>query len=144
MKIDFYVLETTSHLQAQQFACRLLEKLMVEQRQIYVNMNTREEAERFDGLLWTFKEDSFLPHQLYVPEQQAQPGVIHIGFGNSTPSPQHILLNLGDAAPSFYQAYEHLIEIVFTDPTMQQLARERYKQYRQHHHINTIKQTSLL
>ena len=60
MKIDFYILETTSSQQSSFFACQLLEKLYGEQQApIFVYTNTREEAQRFDALLWTYRDDSF-------------------------------------------------------------------------------------
>jgi DNA polymerase-3 subunit chi len=49
-------------------------------------------------------------------------------------------MNLSRDIPAFYSQFKHVIEIVFPDPVVQQLARTRYKQYRdQGHEINTIK-----
>jgi DNA polymerase-3 subunit chi len=149
MKIDFYVLETTNKQKSQLFTCRLLETTTP--KSIFVHMNTREEAQRFDALLWTYRDDSFLPHSLYdsnneVSEVSAAP--IQIGFSDinsnsnsDTPNPSPaILFNLAQTVPSFYTQFERVIEIVFTDPSVQQLARQRYKHYRdQNDEINTIK-----
>jgi DNA polymerase-3 subunit chi len=155
MKIDFYILEATSAQQAWFFTCQLLEKLYAEQKlPIFVHTNSREDAQRFDALLWTYRDDSFLPHELYPPEQtlpktlSPAPGAarddilrcIQIGYGESPDIKQAVLFNLGKDIPAFYTECSHVIEIVFNDPLMQQLARQRYKQYRdQGHDIQTIK-----
>jgi DNA polymerase-3 subunit chi len=138
MIIDFYILETTSPQQSSIFACELLEKLVTEQKvPIFVQTNNREEAERFDDLLWTFREDSFLPHELHAVNPSSP---IQIGEGENPQTPYAVLLNISSNLPAFYAQCAHVIEIVFNDPVMQQLARLRYKQYRDNgHDINTIK-----
>lgn len=141
MKIDFYVYDTTNMQRMYFAACSLLEKIYTEQSQsIFVNMNTREDAERFDALLWTYRDDSFIPHALYQAEA-LHPPRIQIGYTeNIAPITKNILINFTPTIPPFYQQFEHVIEIVFADPLAQQSARERYKQYRdQGCLLNTIK-----
>jgi|SRR5579885_171017 DNA polymerase-3 subunit chi len=140
MKIDFYVLDTQSGQQSLFFACQLIEKIHTEQhRRIYVNMNSREEAERFDALLWTYRDDSFLPHDIYR-QDNPNPPPIQIGHHEAPDGSREVLLNLSRDFPLFHENFEHVIEIVFSDPLVQQLARERYKQYRDKgYDINTIK-----
>lgn len=142
MKVDFYVLEVNSRQQAWLFVCQLLEKMYAEQKRVYVHTRSAEEAERFDNLLWTFKEDSFIPHQLYTQENP-QPAPIQIGQGQTPCEHVECMLNLCPEIPPFYQQFQHIIEIVFSDVHMQQLARERYKHYRdQGCEINTHKLTA--
>lgn len=142
MNIDFYILETSSGQQSLQFTCKLIEKLYSEQqKQIYIQTSSRVEAERFDALLWTYRDDSFLPHNIYSPLDDVPPP-ISIGFDDAEAPDEHndILINLSREIPSFYDQFNHVIEIVSSDPLVQQLARERYKQYRElGHTINTIK-----
>jgi DNA polymerase-3 subunit chi len=130
MQIDFYILETASGQTSLLFACRLLEKLYRQQQRIYVHTHSHNEAERLDKLLWTYRDDSFLPHQLYQAEQD-NPAPIQIGFQKAPPNPPQVLLNLSTEIPSFFSQFQHIIEIVFADPPVQQLARQRYKQYRE-------------
>lgn len=144
MKIDFYVLETSNAQQSLRFTCQLIEKLYTdEQKQIYVQFNSRADAERFDSLLWTYRDDSFLPHNFYNQLDDEQ-SPITLGFiDNEIESPDDhtdVLINLSREIPAFYDQFEHVIEIIFADPLIQQLGRERYKQYRElGHNINTIK-----
>lgn len=128
-KVDFYVLETESAQKSWFFACELVEKHYASQQKIYLHTGTAAEAERLDALLWTFKEDSFLPHTIYQAGD-ANPPAIQIGYQEIIPSHQEVLINLCTTVPSFARQFKHIIEIVFTEPLVQQLARERYRHYR--------------
>lgn len=139
MNIDFYILELASKQRATLFACQLIEKAYLAGKKVYVHTGSLEEAEHLDTLLWTYKEDSFLPHQLY-DENDAYAPLIQIGYDHPREGKQEVLINLCADVPAFFQQFTEIIEIVFSDPTVQQLARARYKQYRdQGLNINTYK-----
>ena len=127
--VDFYVLDVNQQ-KSFFFSCLLLEKLYEQQKSVFVYLNSDEEAQSLDQLLWTYRDDSFLPHHLYDPEDTFPPP-IQLGFKQKPNTLHHVLLNLSDHVPSFYRAYTAIIEIVFSDPLMQQLARARYKNYRE-------------
>jgi DNA polymerase-3 subunit chi len=139
MKIDFYILENADKQKSLIFACQLIEKIYT-QHDIYIHLQSKEAAEYFDNLLWCYREDSFLPHQIYDASDN-NPPPIQIGYQANLPQHKATLINLHQEVPSFYQDFNRLIEIVFSEPTMQQLARERYKQYRdQGHELVTYKE----
>lgn len=138
-KIDFYILEAASGQKSLHFACKLIEKAWSDQQKVYIHTNSQEEAERMDTLLWTYREDSFLPHNLYQATDDFPPPV-QIGFADHPKHHQDLLLNLRQEIPDFYKQFNRVIEIVFSDAHVQQLARERYKQYRdQGCELNTYK-----
>jgi DNA polymerase-3 subunit chi len=140
MMIEFHVLETNNSQQAWLFVCNLLEKYYLANRRAYLVMETREQAERFDQLLWTYRDDSFIPHCLQHQQHATQSPII-IGHEPPLPeTPRDLVINLSQQIPHDYHEFQHLIEIVINEPLMQQQARERYKFYRdQKHQINTIK-----
>ena len=143
MKIDFYIMEKANHQQALLMACQLIETAYQENQNVHVQASSREEAERFDELLWTFRDDSFVPHEIISTTHDFS-APIRIGYSAqiSQPvnQPAEVLINLSREIPSFYTQFEQIIEIVFSDPTVQQLARERYRQYRdQGYEITTHK-----
>lgn len=127
-KVDFYILDANGQ-RSLFFACQLIEKLHAEKRQIYINANTQDEAKRTDDLLWTYREDSFIPHNLYAENETEAPR-IQIGYDQTPTSHHDTLINLQSDIPGFYPQFQHIIEIVFSDPLVQQLARKRYAQYR--------------
>ena len=139
MQIDFYILDISGRQQALRFACQLLEKVSDTAEKIYVHTDSSQEAQQIDELMWIYRDDSFLPHQLYS-ENDETPPAIQIGHGDIPASQQNILLNLSKQVPANFQQFQHIIEIVFADPSMQQFGRDRYRYYRdQGHDINTHK-----
>ena len=134
MKVDFYVLENSNQQQALRFACGLLEKAYANQQQAYVHMNSETEADRMDALLWTYRDDSFIPHTvLDKRNQNIDLPPIQIGYNEtlSQSIPTVLFINLSNSLPAFYTQFPQLIEIVFADPAVQQFARERFRQYRE-------------
>lgn len=134
-KVDFYILKVKNEQASLLFTCRLLEKFYEDNQRILVQTNGSKEADHLDSLLWTYQDDKFLPHQIYRPNDKLTKAI------QITSSSQEwieddirsfdILVNLSKDIPKFYHHFPLLIEIVFADALVQQLARERFKQYRQ-------------
>lgn len=127
MKIDFHILEDANKMQAMLYTCKLVEDLHAENQHVYIHAASKDDAAKLDNLLWTYKDDSFIPHQL-ASEEAIAPVII----GHETPDNRSngTLINCQDQLPSFYQQFNHVIEVVYSDATVQQSARERYRQYR--------------
>lgn len=116
-----------------QFACKLIEKAYKNNHRIYAHVNNENEAHMLDELLWTYKDNSFLPHNI-VGEGPNQVPPIQIGF-TTAPSKHHdLLLNLNNSVPDFYLQFARVLEIVINLPDVQEPARERFKFYKQHNH----------
>ncbi len=138
MQVDFYVLEISHTQRAWLYACQLIEKAYQAEQKVYVHAKSLADAERLDTMLWTYKDDSFLPHQIY--QETDYPPPIQIGVGNPPSDQQDLLINLDEQIPSFYTQFKRVIEVIYADANIQQLGRERFKQYRdQGCQINTYK-----
>jgi DNA polymerase III subunit chi len=138
-KIDFYILPESGAAAELQFACRLIEKAYKQKHRVYIHTETKVMAHQLDEMLWTFRDDSFLPHHLYGEGPDPAPP-IQIGFDAVPEKHRDILINLSNQTPSFYAQFQRLLEIVAHDSTAQEAARERYRQYRaQHYEITTHK-----
>ena len=139
MKIDFHILDNANQEHALLYACQLIELAALEQQPIYIHAGSQSEAGMLDDLLWSFRDDSFLPHALFDPKDTDAPNIL-IGYATPPAAPKNLLVNLTPQVPTFYKEFNQVIEIVFSDPAVQQLARERYKKYRENgEEINTIK-----
>lgn len=128
-QIDFYILPDKSSKTRLIFACRLIEKAWKQNHQIYIHTKNQSDAETVDQLLWTFREDSFIPHNFYGDLRQPIPP-IQIGFAKNPETHHDILLNLHPEVPAFHSQFKRILEIVTNDTEEQQLARERYRIYR--------------
>ena len=142
-RIDFYIIEETGPALRLRLACRLIEKAYKNKHRIYVNADSQAQANQLDELLWTYKEDSFLPHNLYGDGPEPAPP-IQIGFEKTPDKHRDILLNLSKSIPDFYKQFTRVLEIVSNDPEIQNTSRENYKSYiNEGHDINTHKLQSV-
>ena len=135
--IDFYLIPEDTADQQLRFACRLLDKAYLQQNTAYVYVANQATAQTMYDLLWTFRDISFVPHDLVGGINAAHAPVV-IGSGEK-PEPQHdILLNLHEEIPEFYKSYDRVIEIVHQDAAWQKTARKHYKFYQnQGYEVNT-------
>jgi DNA polymerase-3 subunit chi len=129
MKANFHILENIGKQQALLYACRLVETAYANQQTIYIQTNSTTESTQIDELLWTYRDDSFVPHDIYI-QNNANPASILIGHDAPPPTITNTLLNLSSKMPASPNQFENIIEIVFDDPSIQQSARDRYRQYR--------------
>lgn len=128
--IDFYFIPAQGAQARFLFACRLLEKAYQQKHQIYVHTEAPEKSDLLDKLLWTFRDESFIPHQIQSAHP-ATPGAapIQIGHGSLEAAHQDILLNLHPEIPAFHNRFTRILEIITAEPTMQTLAKEHREFY---------------
>jgi DNA polymerase-3 subunit chi len=127
--IDFYVLADSNVNARFTFACRLIEKAYKTGHRIYIHTENTAAAHAIDELLWTYRDDSFLPHNLYG-EGPAQSPPIQIGCALTPEKHRDILLNLSDNVPAFFKQFNRILEITSNDTKTQDDARERFRFYR--------------
>jgi len=129
-KIDFYILSTDNEQNHLFFVCRLIEKAYKNQHRIYIHVKDHATAYELDELLWTYREECFLPHHLYGEGPNPAPP-IQIGCDIIKPDKHHdILINLHTAIPAFFTQFARVFEVINNNPEYQTAARERYRQYR--------------
>jgi DNA polymerase III subunit chi len=138
-RIDFYILEETAATARLALACRLIEKAHKNRHRVYVNADNSQQANQLDELLWTYRDDSFLPHNLYGEGPEPAPP-IQIGFQVTPANHRDILLNLSNEVPEFFTQFSRILEIVSNEPGIQTISREHYRHYRAcGHDISTHK-----
>jgi DNA polymerase-3 subunit chi len=122
-RIDFYLLPHEGPQARLLFACRLLEKAYSQQHQVYVHLEDAEKARLLDTLLWTFRDESFIPHQLDTPGQQAAAPIL-LGHCATTVKHQDILLNMHPEIPAFHENFARILEIIGPEASLRSLAEE--------------------
>ena len=133
-RIDFYIIEEGSEQAAETFICRLTEKAWSQNNTVYVHTMDEQHAAKYDELLWTFNENSFVPHQLIQHEmEQAKTDNVLIGHQTTEHVPvtcHDVLINLHHETPSFFSQFERVAEIITTEEISRSKGRERYQFYR--------------
>lgn len=129
IRVDFYLLASDQPDARWLIACRLLEKAYVKRHSVFVYCDNKLDAEHIDELLWTFRDDSFVPHNLQG-EGPEPPPPVQIGYDKEPRGFNDILLNLSNNIPPFYGKFKRIMELVTNIETEKELSRLHYKEYR--------------
>ena len=126
-QVDFYVLPETTSEARWLFACRLIDKVHKLGHRVLVAVDDEVQAQAFDDLLWSFKPESFIPHQIL-----GRPGnsPIEITFNAEAGDHQGLLLNLSSHIPAYFSRFERLSEVVIQEPQALITSRERFSFYK--------------
>jgi len=128
-QVDFYILQTLNPLERERLACKLAEKAWQQNYRVFIYAESSTHAQQLDNLLWTFRQDSFVPHEILV--DSVQPTMpIYIGYGSRIATEMTALINLTDTVPDFFFQYQRIAEIVENTETAKSSGRERYRFYR--------------
>lgn len=128
-RVDFYLLASSQPDARWLVACRLLEKAYIKGHRVYVHCSNQQDAEFLDELLWTFRDDSFIPHNLQG-EGPEPPPPVQLGFNKEPRGFNDILLNLATDIPPFYNKFKRVMELVANVEAEKELSRLHYKEYR--------------
>jgi DNA polymerase-3 subunit chi len=138
-RVDFYSLEDGSRGDRFLLTCRLAERIYEGRTmRVYIYVPDPSHAEHLDRLLWTFKEQSFIPHgRIGKTDPQLTPVLIG---GDAGPAQEdQVLINLDRSVPDFFARFERLCEPIDQDPSVRDAGRRRFRYYRDrgyelHHH----------
>jgi len=111
---------------------QLLERSVARGWRVVVQAASEERAEALDAHLWTFRDDSFLPHGTWrEPQAREQPILLTIDEGNLNGATVRFLLE-GVALPADVAAYERVV-LLFDgdDPDAVDAARARWSEAKQ-------------
>jgi DNA polymerase-3 subunit chi len=138
-RVDFYVLSASGEAARQQFACRLAEKAYKLKNRVHIHVDGADAANRIDDLLWTFRDGSFVPHELLGgPIMPSSP--VTIGSHELPDFDCDLLINLGESIPERANAFPRVAEVVTSDDDCRSRSRQRFVDYRdQGHTLDTHK-----
>jgi len=129
LRVDFYVLSSTDPAARLQFACRLTEKAYTLNNSIYAHVGNVARARELDELLWTFRDGSFIPHEIATTDAAQAPPVV-IGHATDTDTDGDLLINLADSIPTFFDRFGRVAEIIDASDEVRRSGRERFAFYR--------------
>ena len=130
-RVDFYVLDGSDGRERLRFACRVIDKAFEAEQRVLVCLDNAAELASFDDLLWTFAQDSFVPHEPLGAESdwEETPVLLSVGKGHATPA--DVVVNLGSSVPAEAARANSVIEVIDGDAVRRQAGRVRYKQYKE-------------
>lgn len=128
--ISFYILKGNQEHDRQVFACRLAEKAYKLGHQVYIQTQNDEQAEQLNQTLWSFRADSFVPHQI-DDGQKNEDCPILIGHNTKPPRLMDLLINLDSEQPLFFSQFERMAELIDDSEQTKIPGRQRYQFYKE-------------
>lgn len=128
--IDFYLIPEKNISEAYRFICRLIDKAYQQKRKVYVHTNSLDEAKIIDDLLWTFRDDAFVPHNIFSHNLTSS-APVQIGHEIIPENFNDILLNLTRTSPQDFIQFQRILEIVANNEEDKKNSRKKYRCYQE-------------
>jgi DNA polymerase-3 subunit chi len=128
-QVDFYIPAAISAGDTVHRACLLADGAFQEGRRVYIHTQDAETARHLDRLLWTYSAGCFVPHTLDAASCDLLTPVC-IGNGPPPEGCEEVLISLAGEVPAYFGRFERVVDIVGPTDEEKQLARERYRFYR--------------
>ncbi len=128
-RVDFYILEESDGLARLRLACRLAEKAWSQSQKVLMLAPGSAEAQTLDEMLWTFRDRSFVPHEIYSADRAPRAPVL-ISDSSGVCGDADVLINLSDRVPDGFERFARIVEPIDGDPARRQSGRERFRFYR--------------
>lgn len=132
LDVSFYILPTASLPDRDLFVCKLAEKAYRQGVFSAILTESENHSKVLDDLLWTFRANSFVPHQIitqsstdYYPQQ------ILISNDLACLAKQPTLINASPQSLNQALHFERILEIVHQEADCVKQGRERYRHYQQ-------------
>jgi DNA polymerase-3 subunit chi len=110
-------------------ACRVAEKAYLAKQSVVVLVEDPESLRRFDELLWTFGDGTFVPHDAVTAEGGCESPVA-LTTGPMPAEHKDVLINLGNTVPEVFEQFARVAEFLDGRPEVRAAGRERFKAYR--------------
>ena len=132
-QVDFYIVSSSEERRRLETVCRLADKARRLGHRVFIHTESGAQASEVDQLLWTFREDSFVPHALAVDsDHEADP--ILIGNGAEPEGQVDVLINLTRDVPLCAERCERIAEVVGGAESSRAAGRQRFRSYRERGH----------
>jgi DNA polymerase-3 subunit chi len=126
-RADFYLIAKPRFSeQPLLLVCELARKAYTAQQPTLILTRDFSQAEALDELLWSFDDDTFIPHQLAGDDDDANTAVLIVPPGVDTPA-RPLLINLREHCPESHG--ERVLEVVAADPAERDGSRVRWREY---------------
>jgi DNA polymerase-3 subunit chi len=124
-RIDFY-----SNAEPKlQVACRLVAEAIQQQSRVVVYVPDENTARAFDKLLWTHQAIGFVPHCM-AHRALSSETLVTVAREDTEMVHHQVILNLHTDSPPSFSRFERLVELVGAGDDDRQLARSRFRFYR--------------
>ena len=129
-RIDFYVVAGDGDIARQRFACRLAEKAYRHKNSVHIEVADLSAAHVLDEMLWTFRDGSFVPHDVIEPGTSEAASPVTIGTHPPKQLKPDLVINLTDTLLEGTDTFARIAEIVTSDEGSKSRSRKHFATYR--------------
>jgi len=132
--IRFYTLTEAGGTARMRQACVLTEQAWLAGERVLVWLSGAAELARFDDLLWTFGDRSFVPHELLAADPAASEAPVQLHAGplpDGTSAAFGTLVALREDPEPAALDFATVIEVLDAEPACRNAGRARFRWYRE-------------
>ena len=146
-RIDFYLVEEPGAAACDAAACRVAETAWRRGHRVHLHADSPESARRLDDLLWTWRDESFVPHAVCGAGEAGAGDAgasdagaggggagggasVTIGWSALPELADDVLLNLDSRVPDGFERFARVAEVVGGSDPARAAGRERFRRYR--------------
>jgi len=129
-RVDFYVSEAAGVDARLRLACRIAEKAYLARQTVVVLFDDAALLPKFDEMLWTFGDGTFVPHDAVTTEGARCEAPVALTAGPLPADHADVLINLGSTVPNHFEKFARVAEFLDARPEVRAAGRERFKTYR--------------
>jgi DNA polymerase-3 subunit chi len=133
-RVDFYVVAGSGDPARRLFACRLAEKAYRLKNSVHIEVADAASAQAVDELLWTFRDGSFVPHDILASGENKSLAPVTIGSDSSDKLNADLVINLTNDLPRLINTAARIAEIVTSDDDGKVYSRQKFAAYRKDGH----------
>ena len=131
-RVDFYIISDSNPQSENIVACRLTEKALKQGYKILILGQDTKQLHELDEKLWTFKDDSFIPHEIVNADSFVHQQLnVALATDSSVNEKANLLINLSGQVPANLNRFERIAEIVPAKQQERHQSRARFKTYRE-------------
>lgn len=109
--------------------CARLEEVLEGGQRVYLLADGEAAARAFDDLLWTFRDESFVPHTLWQGEAEIDEPVA-VGWREGNPNRADCLVLARVTAPERLDGFARVLDLAPVDlPELRDQARDRFREF---------------
>jgi len=148
IEVDFYILPDDQLSNLQRYACQLAEIHWQSGKRVLIQTDGADDSQSLDDLLWSIRDDSFIPHGIATLEPSDQQQPILISHQKINDSNFQSIINLSSRAADLTKeninSDTNIEEILNQNELRKQAGRENYKIYRdfgytlKHHTLESV------
>lgn len=131
-QVAFYQLGSRQTNGKYRLVCHIVNTAFQKGHNVYITVDDESQCNYLNELLWTFSQNSFVPHTIYSENRLIDTEKFPVVVSCIKPPPMFndVLVTLRDNVPEFFQQFSRVVEAIDADEQDRHKAKLRSETYR--------------